>query len=108
MQCIKSFFFQTKTLVDIPITEESEHSPNYSSPQTTPVHLSKTLSDNLIQKRSLISSVTDAVEQIMRHFSPASNQVELNALGDANLNPSMAKLALGSLCPALYAVLSDG
>lgn len=44
----------------------------------------------------------------MQHFSPASNQIELNALGDAELNPAIAKLALGTLCPALYAVLSDG
>lgn len=101
-------FFQAKTVIDIPITEESEHSPNYASPQTTPIHLTKTLSDNLIQKRSLISSVTESIQQIMQHFSPASNQIELNALGDAELNPAIAKLTLGTLCPALYAVLSDG
>ncbi|CAG9823829.1 unnamed protein product [Phaedon cochleariae] len=99
---------QAKTLVDLPISEENENSPNYSSPQTTPIHLSKTLSDNLIQKRSLISAVTDSVEQLMHHFSLASNQIELNALGDASINPACAKLALTTLCPALYAVLSDG
>ncbi|XP_023019159.2 uncharacterized protein isoform X2 [Leptinotarsa decemlineata] len=99
---------QAKNLVDMPICEENENSPNYSSPQTTPIHLSKTLSDNLIQKRSLISAVTDSVEQLMHHFSLASNQLELNALGDASMNPACAKLALTTLCPALYAVLSDG
>ncbi|KAG5887717.1 hypothetical protein JTB14_020019 [Gonioctena quinquepunctata] len=100
--------YQAKNLLDMPICEENENSPNYSSPQTTPIHLSKTLSDNLIQKRSLISAVTDSVEQLMHHFSLASNQTELNALGDASLNPACAKLALTTLCPALYAVLSDG
>lgn len=100
--------FQAKNLSDLPISEENENSPNYSSPQTTPMHISKALSDNLIQKKSLINAVTDSVEQIMHHFSPASNQFELNTLGDASLNPACAKLALTTLCPALYAVLSDG
>ncbi|XP_018565929.1 uncharacterized protein LOC108906959 isoform X2 [Anoplophora glabripennis] len=101
--------YQIKNLVDMPICEENENSPNYCSPQTTPIHHSKTPSDyNLVQKKSLVSAVTDAVEQLMHHFSPASNQMELNALGDASLNPTCAKLALGTLCPALYAVLSDG
>ncbi|KAJ8979938.1 hypothetical protein NQ317_003680, partial [Molorchus minor] len=72
-------------------------------PQTTPIHLSKNPEYNLVQKRSLIKAVTDAVEQLMHHFSPASDQVELNALGDSSLNPACAKLALTTLCPALYA-----
>lgn len=63
------------------ICEENENSPNYSSPQATPVHLCKTASDNYVQKRSLINGVLDAVEQVMQHFSPASDQQELNALG---------------------------
>lgn len=93
----------------MPICEESEGSPNYSSPQTTPVHLAKIGPHNsLVQKSSLIGAVTDAVEQLMHHFSPASNQQELNALGDSSMNPACAKLALTTLCPALYAVLSDG
>ncbi|KAJ8915224.1 hypothetical protein NQ315_015447, partial [Exocentrus adspersus] len=101
--------YQCKTLVDMPICEENENSPNYSSPQTTPIHQSKTAADyNLVQKKSLINAVTDAVEQLMHHFSAASDQIELNALGDSNLNPACAKLALTTLCPALYAVLSDG
>ncbi|CAH1127170.1 unnamed protein product [Ceutorhynchus assimilis] len=100
--------FQPKTVTDMTICEENENSPNYSSPQPTPVHLCKTASDNYLQKRSLINGVLDAVEQIMQHFSPASNQQELNALGDSSINPACAKLALSTLCPALYAVLSDG
>ncbi|XP_019864553.1 uncharacterized protein LOC109593866 isoform X3 [Aethina tumida] len=101
--------YYSKNLADMPICEESEGSPNYSSPQTTPVHLAKIGPHNsLVQKSSLIGAVTDAVEQLMHHFSPASNQQELNALGDSSMNPACAKLALTTLCPALYAVLSDG
>lgn len=92
----------------MPICEENENSPNYSSPQTTPIHLSKTLSENLLQKRCLINSVQDAVEQIMQYFAPASTEHELEQLGDAKINPACAKLTLSALCPALYAVLSDG
>ncbi|XP_068912211.1 serine-rich adhesin for platelets isoform X4 [Tenebrio molitor] len=98
--------YHTKTLVDMPICEESEGSPNYSSPQTTPVH--KQQSSDLVEKRSLMNAVTDAVEQLVNHFRSASNQAELNMLGDSGINPSCAKLALSTLCPALYAVLSDG
>ncbi|CAG9864129.1 unnamed protein product [Phyllotreta striolata] len=100
--------YQTKKLTDMPITEENENSPISYSRQTTPVHLNKHLSDNLVQKRSLIVSLTDSVEQVMHHFSLASNQIELNTLGDSNSNPACAKLLLSTLCPALYAVLSDG
>lgn len=97
--------YQTKTLVDMPICEESEGSPeNCASPQRTP----NKNSYDLAQKRSLISAVTEAVEQLIHHFSPATNQSELNNLGDSSLNPACAKLALSTLCPALYAVLSDG
>lgn len=74
--------FQPKPVTDMTICEENENSPNYSSPQATPVHLCKTASDNYVQKRSLINGVMDAVEQVMQHFSPASNQHELNALGE--------------------------
>jgi hypothetical protein len=90
----------------MPICEESEGSPNYSSPQTTPVH--KQQSSDLVEKRSLMNAVTDAVEQLVNHFRSANNQAELNMLGDSGINPSCAKLALSTLCPALYAVLSDG
>lgn len=97
--------YQTKALVDMPICEESEGSPeNCASPQKIQI---KSPYD-LAQKRSLISAVTEAVEQLIHHFSPATNQSELNNLGDSSLNPACAKLALSTLCPALYAVLSDG
>ncbi|KAI4459389.1 run and sh3 domain containing [Holotrichia oblita] len=98
--------YSTKTLVDMPICEEGETSPeNYSSPHATPTH--KVICD-LTQKRALVSAVTDAVEQMIHHFSPATDQCELNTLGDSELTPTCAKLALTCLCPSLYAVLSDG
>lgn len=91
---------QPKTLVDMPICEESEGSPNFASPVHKP--------SSLGEKRVLIGAVTDSVEQLISHFSAAGNQAELNCLGDSTLNPSGAKLALSTLCPALYAILSDG
>lgn len=92
----------------MPICEESEGSPeNCGSPQRLSSLQNKNPVD-LVQKRSLISAVTDAVEQLIHHFSPATNQSELTNLGDSSLNPACAKLALSALCPALYAVLSDG
>ncbi|XP_044263071.1 uncharacterized protein LOC123010326 isoform X2 [Tribolium madens] len=87
-----------RNLAEIPICEESEGSVNYS-----PVH-----KPNLVEKRSLVNAVTDSVEQLINHFSSASNQSELNTLGDSGATPNCAKLALSTLCPALYAVLSDG
>lgn len=87
----------------MPICEESEGSPeNCASPQRTAKQ------PDLTHKRNLITAVTNAVEKLIHHFSPATNQAELEALGDSSLNPSCAKLALSGLCPALYAVLSDG
>ncbi|XP_044762319.1 uncharacterized protein LOC123319421 isoform X3 [Coccinella septempunctata] len=77
----------------------------YSSPQTTPIHRQ---SYNMVQKWSLVNGVTNAVDLLVKHFSSASNQAELTALGDSSLNPTCAKIALTHLCPALYAVLSDG
>ncbi|KAL3279078.1 hypothetical protein HHI36_016592 [Cryptolaemus montrouzieri] len=85
--------------------EGKEMDPAYSSPQTTPIHRQ---SYNMVQKWSLINGVTNAVDLLTKHFSTATNQAELSALGDSNLNPSCAKLALTHLCPAIYAVLSDG
>lgn len=92
----------------MPICEENEGSPEIgTSPQKTLTHHNK-YSVDLVQKRSLINAVTDAVEQIIHHFSPATNQKELINIGDSSVNPACAKLALSALCPALYAILSDG
>lgn len=92
----------------MPICEEREVSPErYSSPQPTPAYIRQQTYD-LNQKRLLISAVTDSVEKLIHHFSPASNQAELMTFGDSTYNPTCAKIALSSLCPAIYAVLSDG
>ncbi|GLV31098.1 uncharacterized protein CBL_12172 [Carabus blaptoides fortunei] len=102
--------YQGKTLVDMPICEEGELSPDgYRSPQLENVPLSEKSSPiDLSQKMSLISAVTHSVEQLIHHFSAANDQGELNALGDSELNPACAKLVLSSLCPSLYALLNDG
>lgn len=55
-----------------------------------------------------MTAVSDAVEQIISHFSAAQNQAQLSMLGDSSHTPACAQLALSKLCPALYAVLSDG
>lgn len=62
----------------------------------------------MVQKWSLVNGVTNAVDLLVKHFSSASNQAELGVLGNSNSNPICAKIALTHLCPALYAVLSDG
>lgn len=94
-------------MADLPICEEEGSPEYYSSPQTTPKHKPKYHFD-IAQKRTLITAVTEAVESLIHHFSPATNQTELITLGDSSVNPTCAKLALSTLCPALYAVLSDG
>lgn len=91
--------FNGKTLLDTPICEESET----NSPQTTPKK-----SQGLVTKEGLVNAVGEAVERVVDYFSLANNQMELNRMGDSSVHPQCAKLALSALCPALYAVLSDG
>lgn len=102
--------FQGKTLVDMPICEEGELSPEgFHSPQMGTIPLSeKNSPSDPSQKMGLIAAVTQSVEQLIQHFSAANDQGELNALGDYELNPACAKLVLSSLCPSLYSLLSDG
>jgi hypothetical protein len=57
---------------------------------------------------ALVTAVSDAVEQMICHFSAAQNQAHCSILGDSSHTPACAQLALSKLCPALYAVLSDG
>lgn len=57
---------------------------------------------------ALVSNVTDAVEMLIQHFSPATDQAELAFLGDSKQSPACAKIALNALCPALYAIFRDG
>lgn len=95
---------QGKTLLDMPICEEGESSPDtYRSPQHTPTH-----AKSLTEKHALIAGVIDAVEKISGYFASAATQSDLAALGDSALHPACAKLVLSTLCPAIYAVLSNG
>ncbi|XP_068625397.1 uncharacterized protein [Battus philenor] len=98
-----------KNLAEIPICEEGEVSPDeFNSPMT---HHGCRLKYDIIdvsQKRALVSNVTDAVEMLIQHFSPATDQAELAFLGDSKQSPACAKIALNALCPALYAIFRDG
>ncbi|XP_078064905.1 AP-4 complex accessory subunit RUSC1-like, partial [Mustelus asterias] len=59
-------------------------------------------------KRGLLWAINVAVDKIVSHFSVARNIVQKAQLGDSRINPSVGRLVLGDLCPALYAILSDG
>jgi len=56
----------------------------------------------------LVSAVSDAVEKVINHFSSGATLNECSRLGDSTSSPAVAEVVLGWLCPALYAVLSDG
>ncbi|XP_052748706.1 uncharacterized protein LOC113519023 isoform X3 [Galleria mellonella] len=97
-----------KNLAEIPICEEAEVSPDeFGSPL---LHDGRGKYDfiDVSQKRALVSNVTDAVEMLIQHFSPATDQAELAFLGDSKQSPACAKIALNALCPALYAIFRDG
>lgn len=55
-----------------------------------------------------MAAVSDAVEEVICHFTGASTPGECARLGDSALTPAVANSVIGTLCPALYAVLSDG
>ncbi|XP_069675487.1 uncharacterized protein [Periplaneta americana] len=105
-------------LADMPIREEGETSPDgYASPPTEGLRVAvvpnvsvaqRPIPVDLAQKRALVTAVSDAVEQMICHFSAAENQNHCSMLGDSSHTPACAQLALSKLCPALYAVLSDG
>ncbi|XP_049797885.1 uncharacterized protein LOC126215254 [Schistocerca nitens] len=63
---------------------------------------------DIAQKRELVTAVGDAVEQVVSHFSAAENRQHCCTLGDSVRTPAVARIALGKLCPALYAALCDG
>ncbi|CAB3235661.1 unnamed protein product [Arctia plantaginis] len=97
-----------KNLAEIPICEEAEVSPDeFASPVHHEVRGKYDVID-VSQKRALVSNVTDAVEMLIQHFSPATDQTELAFLGDSKESPACAKIALNALCPALYAIFRDG
>ncbi|CAH0751963.1 unnamed protein product [Diatraea saccharalis] len=100
--------YQGKNLAEIPICEEGEVSPDEF---ISPIHHEGRGKYDFIdvsQKRALVSNVTDAVEMLIQHFSPATDQAELAFLGDSKHSPACAKIALNALCPALYAIFRDG
>ncbi|XP_034828565.1 uncharacterized protein [Maniola hyperantus] len=101
--------YQGKNLAEIPICEEGEVSPDeFLSPTTQHEGRQKYDLIDVSQKRALVSNVTDAVEMLIQHFSPATDQAELAFLGDSKQSPACAKIALNALCPALYAIFRDG
>lgn len=59
-------------------------------------------------KKTLVLSVRSAVEKLVTHFSSASSQAEKARLGTSAITPAVAQIALEKLCPAIYALLSDG
>ncbi|CAH0723727.1 unnamed protein product, partial [Brenthis ino] len=99
--------YQGKNLAEIPICEEGEVTPDEFSSPTNEARQKYDLID-VSQKRALVSNVTDAVEMLIQHFSPATDQTELAFLGDSKKSPACAKIALNALCPALYAIFRDG
>ncbi|XP_039750394.1 uncharacterized protein LOC120626771 isoform X11 [Pararge aegeria] len=100
---------KAKNLAEIPICEEGEVSPDeFLSPTTQNDGRQKYDLIDVSQKRALVSNVTDAVEMLIQHFSPATDQAELAFLGDSKQSPACAKIALNALCPALYAIFRDG
>ncbi|XP_058876946.1 AP-4 complex accessory subunit RUSC1-like isoform X3 [Acipenser ruthenus] len=62
----------------------------------------------LQQKSALVNAVSSAVEEILSHFSSSRTLVQKAQSGDSRLNPSLARLVLQALCPALRSLLSDG
>ncbi|KAI7806446.1 uncharacterized protein rusc1 isoform X2 [Triplophysa rosa] len=68
----------------------------------------------LQEKRTLVSSVSLAVEAILAQFNSSRTHVQKfhtvdKALsGDSTVNPSLGRLVLQCLCPALRSLLCDG
>ncbi|XP_028985833.1 uncharacterized protein rusc1 isoform X3 [Betta splendens] len=68
----------------------------------------------LQEKKARVSAVSVAVEAILTHFSSSRTIVQKSlsvnqALsGDSAINPSLGRLVLQCLCPALHGLLTDG
>ncbi|XP_036395039.1 RUN and SH3 domain-containing protein 1-like [Megalops cyprinoides] len=62
----------------------------------------------LQEKRALLSAVSVAVEAILAQFSSSRTLVQKAQSGDSSINPSLGRLVLQCLCPALRSLLSDG
>ncbi|XP_065117315.1 uncharacterized protein rusc1 isoform X2 [Paramisgurnus dabryanus] len=62
----------------------------------------------LQEKKSLVSSVSVAVEAILAQFKSSRTLVQKALSGDSSVNPSLGRLVLQCLCPALRSLLCDG
>ncbi|XP_061572880.1 uncharacterized protein rusc1 isoform X3 [Cololabis saira] len=62
----------------------------------------------LQEKRALVSAVSVAVEAILAQFSSSRTVVQKALSGDSAINPSLGRLVLQCLCPALHSLLTDG
>uniref|UniRef100_UPI003AAB8FF1 AP-4 complex accessory subunit RUSC1 n=1 Tax=Centroberyx gerrardi TaxID=166262 RepID=UPI003AAB8FF1 len=62
----------------------------------------------LQEKKGLVSAVSVAVEAILAQFSSSRTVVQKALSGDSSVNPSLGRLVLQCLCPALRSLLSDG
>ncbi|XP_051577256.1 uncharacterized protein rusc1 isoform X2 [Myxocyprinus asiaticus] len=60
------------------------------------------------EKRTLVNAVSVAVESILAQFSSSRTVVQKALSGDSNVNPSLGRMVLQCLCPALCSLLSDG
>ncbi|XP_039974600.1 RUN and SH3 domain-containing protein 1 [Xiphias gladius] len=58
--------------------------------------------------RALVSAVSVAVEAILAQFSSSRTVVQKALSGDSTINPSLGRLVLQCLCPALHNLLTDG
>uniref|UniRef100_A0A665VV57 RUN domain-containing protein n=1 Tax=Echeneis naucrates TaxID=173247 RepID=A0A665VV57_ECHNA len=62
----------------------------------------------LQEKKVLVSAVSVAVEAILAQFSSSRTVVQKALSGDSTINPSLGRLVLQCLCPALHSLLTDG
>ncbi|XP_028985832.1 uncharacterized protein rusc1 isoform X2 [Betta splendens] len=62
----------------------------------------------LQEKKARVSAVSVAVEAILTHFSSSRTIVQKALSGDSAINPSLGRLVLQCLCPALHGLLTDG
>ncbi|XP_056300599.1 AP-4 complex accessory subunit RUSC1 isoform X2 [Pseudoliparis swirei] len=62
----------------------------------------------LQDKKALVSAVSVAVEAILAQFSSSRTAVQKALSGDSSINPSLGRLVLQCLCPALHSFLTDG
>ncbi|XP_026039122.1 uncharacterized protein rusc1 isoform X2 [Astatotilapia calliptera] len=62
----------------------------------------------LQEKKALVGAVSVAVEAILAQFSSSRTVVQKALSGDSAINPSLGRLVLQCLCPALHSLLTDG